>query len=142
MADVSIALGGFGSQGWGVAAWGEGNVSFVATGQVGSVTVQANANVSVTGLSATGQVGSVTVTGAANVNVTGLQATGAVGSVVVTGTAVVDVTGVFGTGQVGTVTVNADANVILAQAATDPTLKNVGATTPEVRQSLLTKAVS
>lgn len=40
------------------------------------------------------------------------------------------------------VSVNADANVILAQAATDPNLKNVGATTPEVRQSLLTKAVS
>ena len=40
------------------------------------------------------------------------------------------------------VSVNADAGTSLAQAATDPTLKNVGATTPEVRQSLLAKAGS
>jgi hypothetical protein len=40
------------------------------------------------------------------------------------------------------VSVNANASATLAQAATDPTLKNVGATTPEVRQSLLAKAGS
>lgn len=40
------------------------------------------------------------------------------------------------------VTINQNANAALAQAATDPTLKNVGATTPEVRQSLLAKAGS
>jgi hypothetical protein len=39
MSNVSIALGGFGSQGWGDAPWGFGNVSLVATGFVGSVTV-------------------------------------------------------------------------------------------------------
>ena len=42
--DVEIALGGWSSQGWGDAAWGYGNVSFVATASVGSVTVAANAD--------------------------------------------------------------------------------------------------
>lgn len=38
------------------------------------------------------------------------------------------------------VTINANAGTTLAQAATDPTLKNVGATTPEARQTLLETA--
>ena len=48
MADVRIALGGFGSQAWGEAPWGEGAVTLSATGQVGSVTAAADANVNVT----------------------------------------------------------------------------------------------
>jgi hypothetical protein len=52
--NVSIALGGFGSQGWGDAAWGEGNVSVVATGFVGTVTVTGAGNINVTGLQALG----------------------------------------------------------------------------------------
>jgi hypothetical protein len=83
VADVSIALGGWSSQGWGDAAWGFGNVSFVATGQVGSVTIQGDAVVTLTGVSATGAVGSVTAEAGADVPVTGLQATGFVGSVLV-----------------------------------------------------------
>ena len=72
MSDVSIALGGFGSQGWGDSAWGEGNVSFVATGFVGSVTVIADVDVPVTGLVTTGFVGSVLVEAGSNVLVTGV----------------------------------------------------------------------
>jgi hypothetical protein len=94
MSDVSIALGGFGSQGWGTAAWGGGNVSVVATGAVGSVTLILNP-VEVTGVAGTGRVGSVTVRGTANTLVTGLQAVGSVGSVAVeTGNIVVNVVGV------------------------------------------------
>jgi len=45
MSDVSIALGGFGSQGWGTAAWGEGNVSFVAYGELEAPAVAAVADI-------------------------------------------------------------------------------------------------
>lgn len=38
------------------------------------------------------------------------------------------------------VSINAEANSVLAQAATDPNLRNVGATTSEVRQTLLETA--
>jgi hypothetical protein len=105
MSNVSIALGGFGSQGWGTAAWGRGNVSVVATGSVGSVTVILNP-VEVTGVSGIGRVGSVTVRGAANTLVTGLQAVGSVGSVAVeTGNIVVNVTGVSCVASVTSVSV-------------------------------------
>jgi hypothetical protein len=73
MSDVSIALGGFGSQGWGVAPWGYGNVSLVAIGSVGSVTIAAESNVVVTGVNATGQVGSVTVGEGVGVYVIGVS---------------------------------------------------------------------
>jgi hypothetical protein len=104
MSDVSIALGGFGSQGWGTAAWGEGNVSVVATGSVGSVTFVLNP-VEVTGVAGTVFVGSVTVRGAANTPVTGLQAVGSVGSVIVDTGIVVNVVGVSCTASVTSVTV-------------------------------------
>ena len=105
MSDVSIALGGFGSQGWGTAAWGQGNVSVVATGAVGSVTFLLNP-VEVTGVAGTVFVGSVSITGAANTPVTGLQATGSVGTVSVeTGNIVVNVVGVSGTASVTSVAV-------------------------------------
>lgn len=105
MSDVSIALGGFGSQGWGTAAWGGGNVSVVATGSVGSVSIIVNP-IEVTGVSGTAIVGSVTVRGAANAPVTGLQATGSVGTVAVeTGNIVVNVVGVSGAASVTSVSV-------------------------------------
>jgi len=40
------------------------------------------------------------------------------------------------------INVNSNATAALAQVATDPNQPNVGATTPEVRQSLLAKAAS
>ena len=105
MSDVTIALGGFGSQGWGDAAWGEGNVSFVATGSVGSVTFILNP-VEVTGVAGTVFVGSVSIIGAANTLATGLQAVGSVGNVTVeTGNIVVNVVGVSCTADVTSVTV-------------------------------------
>jgi hypothetical protein len=61
VADVAIALGGFGSQGWGEAAWGYGNSSVSASGELGSVVVSLGIDVSVTGVEATGAVGSVVV---------------------------------------------------------------------------------
>lgn len=78
--NVSIALGGFGSQGWGDAAWGFGNVSVVATGFVGSVSIVGTGNVNVTGLQALGQVGSVTVGEGIGVFVVGVSGTASVTS--------------------------------------------------------------
>ena len=104
MSDVTIALGGFGSQGWGSAAWGAGNVSVVATGSVGSVTIILNP-VEVTGVSGTGFVGSVVAQAGANAPVTGLQAVGSLGSVTVNVITPVNVVGVSGTASVTSVTV-------------------------------------
>jgi hypothetical protein len=80
MSDVSIALGGFGSQGWGSAAWGEGNVSFVATGSIGSVSIVGSGIIPVTGLQALGQIGSVTVGEGIGVFVVGVSGTASVTS--------------------------------------------------------------
>jgi hypothetical protein len=104
MSDVSIALGGFGSQGWGTAAWGEGNVSVVATGSVGSVTFILNP-VEVTGVAGTVFVGSVIARGGASAPVTGLQAVCSVGSVTVDVGIPVNVVGVSGTASVTSVAV-------------------------------------
>jgi hypothetical protein len=79
----------------------------------GGVIVEADANVSVTGLEATAAVGEVTVAAGADVPVTGLEATGNVGSVTVYTRTFVDVTGVEAIAQVGAVTVEADANVFV-----------------------------
>jgi hypothetical protein len=87
VADVRIALGGYGSQAWGEAPWGEGAVTLSATGQVGTATVAADANVSVTGVFATGEIGAVTVTANADVTLTGVSATGFVGTATVVGDA-------------------------------------------------------
>jgi hypothetical protein len=83
MTDVVVPLGGWGRFGWGEMPWGQTDLP-KATGNVGSVTVVAEANAPVTGLAATGNVGSVTVVAEANIDVTGLAATGVVGSVAVT----------------------------------------------------------
>lgn len=79
--NVSIALGGFGSQGWGDAAWGEGNVSFVATGSIGSVSIVGSGIIPVAGLQALGQVGSVTVEEGVGVFVVGVNCTASMTSV-------------------------------------------------------------
>jgi hypothetical protein len=112
MTDVVVPLTGWGRGTWGQLGWGEGSITNSgAAGQVGSVTVVAEANVPVTGLEATGNVGSVTVQANADVSVTGVSATGSVGSVTVIGTANVFPTGLEATGQVGAATISGDANV-------------------------------
>ena len=72
-----------------------------ATMSVGSVAVSANATVFPTLDAVSGQVGSVDVEAKANVSVTGLSVTSSVGSVTVTGSANVFPTTVTGFGQVG-----------------------------------------
>ena len=70
MADVIVPLSGWGRGTWGQLGWNEGSITNAgATGNVGSVTVVAEANVPATGLQASGSVGSVTIVAAANVNV-------------------------------------------------------------------------
>jgi len=110
MTDVVVPLGGWGRFGWGEMPWGQTDLP-KATGNVGSVTVVAEANAPVTGLAATGNVGSVTVQADANTGVTGVFATGGVGSVTTIAAANVYPTGVTATGQIGTATVSGDANV-------------------------------
>ena len=82
MADVTVVFQGWNSsnQGWGSGGWGEGLPLAAGTSQLGSVTVSADAEVSVTGVSATGSVGSASATGTSVVSVTGVFATGGVGS--------------------------------------------------------------
>ena len=95
MTDVVVPLTGWGRGAWSDLGWGEGSVTNAgATGNVGSVTVIAEANAPVTGLEATANVGSVTVQANADVSVTGLEATGVVGAVTTSSDANVSVTGV------------------------------------------------
>ena len=110
MTDVVVPLGGWGRFGWGEMPWGQTDLP-KATGNVGSVTVVAEANAPVTGLAATGNVGSVTVQADANTGVTGVSATGGVGTVTTVAAANVYPTGVTATGQIGTAAVSGDANV-------------------------------
>ena len=82
-----------------------------STGAVGTLTFIGKANVTPTGVSATGAVGTASVDGEANVSVTGQASTSAVGGVGVNGKAVVALpTLVSSLGSV-TVTVDAEANV-------------------------------
>ena len=90
MSDATVFFKGWNSSsgGWGDGAW-DGEAALPgATSAVTSVTVTANANAPVTGLSAVSSVGSVTVTANADVSVTGLSAVSSVGSVLVWGTIV------------------------------------------------------
>jgi hypothetical protein len=118
MTDAVVPFTGWGRGTWGELAFGEGSITNAgASGQVGSVTIVAEANVLVTGVFGTGQIGAVTVEADANVPVTGLEMTGAVGGVTVIAEANVDVTGVSATGFVGSVAVNAAANVTVTGVA-------------------------
>ena len=103
MADVKVAFSGWNSSatGWGEGTWGNGQAVPDATGTLGTVSVSADANVSVTGVAGTATLGSVSVSGNASTSVTGVSGTGALGSVTVTGTANVSRTGVAGTGTLG-----------------------------------------
>ena len=104
MADTTVAYEGWNASGvaWGDQGWGQGvTILPGATGEVGTVTVEANADVDVTGFEATSAVGAVTVTCDANVDAVGVEGTGAVGTVAVTGDANVNATGLEATGEVG-----------------------------------------
>jgi len=82
-----------------------------STGAIGTLTFIGKANVTPTGVSATGAVGTASVDGEANVSVTGQASTSAVGGPGVNGKAVVALpTLVSSLGSV-TVTVDAEANV-------------------------------
>jgi len=83
------------------------NVGLQVVGQVGSVSVRAEAQVNVLGVSATGQAGLVDVP----VNVSGVSGTATLGSVVVAADSNVYPINVFATGVVGDTVVSADANV-------------------------------
>jgi len=73
------------------------------TGQVGTVQVFENEQVSVTGVAGTSAVGTVSAVVFQRAQVTGVAATGAVGDVSVTGKAAINtIVGAVGTGQVGT----------------------------------------
>jgi len=75
----------------------------------GTITITADANLSVTGNATTLGVGTVTVTADANTSVTGNSLTLSTGSVTVTGTAVVNPTGsqlTLNTGEPGVITWN------------------------------------
>jgi hypothetical protein len=78
MTDVTVTFQGWGRAGWGEQAFGEGSSS-LGNRLVGSVTVQANADVVVTGLLATTALGVTTQTGTA-VLVPGVVGTSAVGT--------------------------------------------------------------
>ena len=56
MADVKVAFDGWNSSatGWGEGTWGNGQAVPDATGNLGTISVSADANVSVTGVSGTG----------------------------------------------------------------------------------------
>ena len=84
MANIVVAFEGWNSstQAWGSAGWGQNVAVPGATAGLGSVTVSADANVTVTGVAGTGSVGSVTVSADANVDVTGAAGTTGLGSVV------------------------------------------------------------
>ena len=131
--NVTISFSGWGRSGWGEQAFGEGSASLVATGSVGSVTVQEGVGVYVTGVqatatlgniavnadgaisalgnAATGEVGTVEIDAGAIVAVTGVVGTTALGSANVQGSVIVNTTGVAGTTALGTVSVTADAIV-------------------------------
>ena len=108
MSDVVVPFSGWGRGTWGQLAFGEDSITNDgAAGQVGSVTVVAEANVPVTGLEATASVGSVTVVAenSITVPVTGSAGTSSVGSVTVsTANVIAVVTGSAGTASVGSVT--------------------------------------
>ena len=113
--DAIVAFEGWNrSQGWGLGPFGSGSIDIgVSTGQVGSVSIISNVDVTVnlTGVEATGATGTATVTIDIDVSLTGVSATGVVGDSSITADANVSPTGVEATGAVGTLIVTADANV-------------------------------
>jgi hypothetical protein len=125
MSDVSIALGGFGSQGWGTAAWGEGNVSFVAYGEIEGPAIDAGSDIGVTSVNGIGQVGTVFVFTDIDVLVTGVAGTVSVGSVSVNGAANTPVTGLQAVGSVGSVTVVPQVDVFVVGVSCTASITSV-----------------
>ena len=98
----------------------DANVTIDASGDtfkgltsVGTLSIDAEANVIPTGQTSTGAVGTLTFIGKANVTPTGVSATGAVGTASVDGEANVSVTGQSSTSAIGGVGVNGKAVVAL-----------------------------
>ena len=98
----------------------DANVTIDASGDtfkgltsVGTLSIDAEANVTPTGQTSTGAVGTLTFIGKANVTPTGVSATGAVGTASVDGEANVSVTGQASTSAIGGVGVNGKAVVAL-----------------------------
>ena len=79
MADVTVPLSGWGFSTWGTDSWGEGQALPVGTGEVGTVTVQSVNNVFVSGLEGTTALGTAIAQANASVSVTGVSATGETG---------------------------------------------------------------
>jgi hypothetical protein len=113
MAGIIVPLDGWGRSSWSSLAWGEGAISVSATGSVGTVTVNAGASASVTGVAGNTTLASVLVTGDKSGEVLGEATTGIVGSVTVEADAPVSVTGLVGTSALGSESVTADANAVV-----------------------------
>jgi len=80
MADVIVPLAGWGYSTWGTDSWGEGNALPFLTGELGSITVTADAVVSVSGVVGTTALGNATAQVDATVNAIGVTATGELGT--------------------------------------------------------------
>ena len=108
--DVTVRFGGWGRGSWGEGSWGQ-SLSLQATGEVGSVVVEAGSGINVTGVEATTVIGNTVVSGDADsINVLGNAATGQVGTLSVEAGAIATVTGVQGTSELGTAGVKEGAN--------------------------------
>ena len=79
MADVIVPISGWGYSTWGTDGWSDSPAIPFATGAVGSITVTANATVSLTGVSGTTSLGTSEAQIRQSVLVTGLSATGEIG---------------------------------------------------------------
>ena len=112
MANTQVAFEGWGASGvaWGDQPWGQGTGSNIeATGETGSVVVNAVAVVGVTGEAVLANVGDETVIAGANIVVTSVFASGETGSVLVETDSILSVTGLEATGETGTATVSANS---------------------------------
>jgi len=86
VANARVAFEGWGASGvaWGDQPWGQGTSSNIeATGETGTVVINAVAVTGVTGQAVLAGLGDETVIATANVDVTGVTASGLVGSVLV-----------------------------------------------------------
>lgn len=111
----------------------------VALGATNSVTISADANVSVTTPTLTSSVGSVVVVAEANTAITGVSATASTNTVTVTAAANVVPTGVDSTGVIGTTVVVAGANTFISNPALTA---GIGAVTITAAANLATTGVS
>ena len=119
----------------------DGSTTITNELNIGAVSVTADANVDVTGVSSTGSVGSVTINAGADVQVEGpRRAISRVGSVTVTANADVDVTGVSATGAVGDITIEVRARAIVTAPSAAAT--SVGTVTVEANSDVSVTGVA